>query len=346
MFSIRTQVLIGVLTSVLLASSILGIAYKYMVFNGHTTALLTISAIVSSCLTLFICSFFLTPLVQKIKHFNVKTKQFANGNYDMDQTEFNSPREIKELSHSFNKMAKEITKQMGQIKSEQKEKYELIQNLAHDLNTPLACIISYSEGLKEGVIHTPKDRQEAYDSLIKQSQRLSKMFDELTNVATLDAPNVYEIETIQIDQLLITILNGYEQKMKLESRHLDVDFCNQLEPFKQYRQPLERILTNLIDNALKFSPSGSPIKICLLKNQNNIDIMVKDKGIGMDARDIPRIFERTFRVEDSRNYQTGGSGLGLYIANELAHQIGGTIRVESEVDKGTKMIVSIPILDE
>lgn len=344
MFSIRTQVIIGVLSSVLLASTILGIAYKLMLFNGHTTVLLTISAIVSSCLTLFICSFFLTPLVQKIKHFNVRTKQFADGNYEMEPTQFTSPREIKELSHSFNKMAHEITKQMAQIKSEQQEKYELIQNLAHDLKTPLACIISYSEALKDGVVHSQIDRQEAYDTLIKQSNRLSKMFDELTHVATLDAPNTYVVETIQIDQLLLNILNGYEQRMKIDNRHLEVKFCDKLAPFKQYPQPLERIITNLIDNAMNFSPSGSPIYICLAESEKHIQIYIKDKGIGIAKADIKRIFERTFRVEDSRNYHTGGSGLGLYITQELVKQIGGTVQVESEPEVGTTMIVSLPKL--
>ncbi|WP_412519518.1 ATP-binding protein [Staphylococcus simulans] len=344
MFSIRTQVIIGVLSSVLLASTILGIAYKFMLFNGHTTVLLTASAIVSSCLTLFICSFFLTPLVQKIKHFNVRTKQFADGNYEMEPTQFTSPREIKELSHSFNKMAHEITKQMVQIKSEQQEKYELIQNLAHDLKTPLSCIISYSEALKDGVIYSQTDCQEAYDTLIKQSNRLSKMFDELTNVATLDAPNTYVVEVIQIDQLLLNILNGYEQRMKIDHRHLEVKFCDQLAPFKQYPQPLERIITNLIDNAMNFSPSGSPIYICLAEDDKQIQIYIKDKGIGIAKDDIKRIFERTFRVEDSRNYHTGGSGLGLYITQELIRQIGGTIQVESEPEVGTTMIVSLPKL--
>ena len=344
MFSIRTQVIMGVLTSVLLASTILGIAYKLMLFNGHTTLLQTISAIVSSCLTLFICSFFLTPLVQKIKHFNMRTKQFADGNYDIEPTRFKSPREIKELSHSFNKMAHEITNQMAQIQSEQQEKYELIQNLAHDLKTPLSCIISYSEALKDGVIHQQDDCQKAYESLMKQSNRLSNMFDELTNVATVDAPNTHLIKMIQIDQLLLTILNGYEQRMKLDARELEIKLCDQLLPFRQYQQPLERIITNLIDNALNFSPSGSPIYIGLSESAHQIKIEIKDEGIGIAKADIPRIFERTFRVEDSRNYHTGGSGLGLYITQALVHQIGGTITVESVPNIGTAMTVQFPKL--
>ena len=111
-----------------------------------------------------------------------------------------------------------------------------------------------------------------------------------------------------------------------------------------HNRPLERILTNLIDNALKFSPTGSPINLTLSENGERIEISVQDEGIGIQPEHLPRIFERTFRVEHSRNNETGGSGLGLYIANELAKQIGGTINVESTPEVGTKMTVSIPRL--
>ena len=105
MFSIRSQITIGVISSVLLTTIILVIAYKLMWFNGHMTFTLTITTIITSCLTLSICSIFITPLIQKIKQFNIKTKQFVNDEHLIDDDTFQSPREIKELNDSFNKMA-------------------------------------------------------------------------------------------------------------------------------------------------------------------------------------------------------------------------------------------------
>ncbi|HDA5560066.1 TPA: two-component system sensor histidine kinase SaeS, partial [Staphylococcus aureus] len=254
---------------------------------------------------------------------------------------------IYELNQSFNKMASEITQQMNQIKSEQQEKTELIQNLAHDLKTPLASIISYSEGLRDGIITKDHEIKESYDILIKQANRLSTLFDDMTHIITLNTGKTYPPELIQLDQLLVSILQPYEQRIKHENRTLEVNFCNEIDAFYQYRTPLERILTNLLDNALKFSNVGSRIDINISENedQDTIDIAISDEGIGIIPELQERIFERTFRVENSRNTKTGGSGLGLYIANELAQQNNAKISVSSDIDVGTTMTVTLRKLD-
>ena len=313
--SIRSQIIIGVVSSILLTSTILAIAYILMWFNGHMTLTLTLTTIITSCLTLLICSIFINPLIQKIKQFNIKTKQFANGNYASNDKTFNSPKEIYELNQSFNKMASEITQQMNQIKSEQQEKTELIK--------------------------------ESYDILIKQANRLSTLFDDMTHIITLNTGKTYPPELIQLDQLLVSILQPYEQRIKHENRTLEVNFCSEIDAFYQYRTPLERILTNLLDNALKFSNVGSRIDINISENkdQDTIDIAISDEGIGIIPELQERIFERTFRVENSRNTKTGGSGLGLYIANELAQQNNAKISVSSDIDVGTTMTVTLHKLD-
>ena len=278
-----------------------------MWFNGHMTLTLSITTMITSCLTLLICSIFINPLIQKIKQFNIKTKQFVNGEHLIDDDTFQSPREIRELNDSFNKMADEITKQMDMIKNEQQE------------------------------VHA------AYETLIKQANRLSTLFDDMTHVISLNTGRSYPLELIQLDQLLVNILQTYEQRIKLEHRSLEVNFCSHIDAFYQYHPPLERILTNLLDNALKFSNYGSRIDIIISENANNdsINIAIKDEGIGILPELQSRIFERTFRVEDSRNTKTGGSGLGLYIANELAQQIDASISVESELNVGTTMTLTL-----
>lgn len=278
-----------------------------MWFNGHMTLTLSITTMITSCLTLSICSIFINPLIQKIKQFNIKTKQFVNGEHLIDDDTFQSPGEIRELNDSFNKMADEITKQMDMIKNEQQE------------------------------VHA------AYETLIKQANRLSTLFDDMTHVISLNTGRSYPLELIQLDQLLVNILQTYEQRIKLEHRSLEVNFCSHIDAFYQYHPPLERILTNLLDNALKFSNYGSRIDIIISENANNdsINIAIKDEGIGILPELQSRIFERTFRVEDSRNTKTGGSGLGLYIANELAQQIDASISVESELNVGTTMTLTL-----
>ena len=168
----------------------------------------------------------------------------------------------------------------------------------------------------------------------------------MTHVISLNTGRSYPLELIQLDQLLVNILQTYEQRIKLEHRSLEVNFCSRIDTFYQYRPPLERILTNLLDNALKFSNYGSRIDIIISENANkdSINIAIKDEGIGIMHELQSRIFERTFRVEDSRNTKTGGSGLGLYIASELAQQIDASISVESELNVGTTMMLTLKSL--
>lgn len=346
MLTIRTQIMTAFISSIVLTTLILAFAYKWMWFDANTTLLLTVSAIISSCLTTFICILFINPLVKRIRLMNKQTKLIAKGNYNEKKLKIDSPKEMKELSDSFNTMAHNIEAQIEQVKHEQLEKSEMVQNLTHDLKTPLASITSYAEGLKEGIITNSDEQQKAYDVLIKQAQRISFMFDELTSVMELNTNHSknYKLETIYLDKLFVTILQSYERQLSNENRTIDVQLCEEITSIKQYRIPLERILINIIDNAFKFTQLGSRIEIKVRKEADGfVCIAVSDDGPGLADKHLKRIFDRTYRVEASRNKDTGGSGLGLYIAKNLAHQMDGQLEVESKVDVGTTFYLKVPM---
>ena len=143
----------------------------------------------------------------------------------------------------------------------------MVQNLTHDLKTPLSSITSYAEGLKEGIISQSDEQQKAYSVLIKQSQRISMMFDELTSVMEInhDHKHNYPLETIYLDKLFVTLLQSYEQQIVSENRTIDINLCEDITYFKQYKVPLERILMNILDNAFKYTQLGSRLKLKLRK---------------------------------------------------------------------------------
>lgn len=345
MLTIRTQIITAFISSIVLTTIILAIAYKWMWFDAHTTLLLTISGIISSCLTTFICMLFINPLVKRIRLLNKQTKLIANGQYSETAIKIDSPKEMKELSEAFNTMARNIEAQIQQVQYEQQEKSEMVQNLTHDLKTPLSSITSYAEGLKEGIISQSDEQQKAYSVLIKQSQRISMMFDELTSVMEIshDHKHNYPLETIYLDKLFVTLLQSYEQQITSENRTIDVNLCEDITYFKQYKVPLERILMNILDNAFKYTQLGSRIEIKVTKEDYNICIAVSDDGPGIAEQHLHRIFDRTYRVEASRNKDTGGSGLGLYIAKNLAEQMDGQLKVESKEDVGTTFYLIVPM---
>lgn len=340
--TIRKQLIYSFIGSLCITTILVFTLYKLMWFDVHQTVLLTLSSFIASLMTMTIALFFSVPTIHKIEKLNKQTYQIAKGNFQVDDLNIDSPKELKELSDSFNEMTAKIEAQMNTIKLEQEEKIGMIQNLAHDLKTPLSSIKSYSEGLRDDMIHTETAQQDAYQVLIKQADRLNQMFDDLTDVMALNKQR--HKTKLNIDQLLMPILESYQQFIDREKRQFKVHIPQNIQPFIQDQNALERIITNFIDNALKFSKAHSTITIDVYeKDDSMLAISVKDEGIGIKEDHLNYIFDRTYRVEHSRNQSTGGSGLGLYIAANLAEQIGGTIHVDSKFKYGTTMTLNFPI---
>lgn len=339
--TIRKQLIYSFIVTIITTTFLFYTLYKLMWFDGPLTILLTLCSFLSGMMTLIIGIFFTVPMIKKIERLNHKTQKIANGQFETEKTKIHAPKEIQQLSESFDQMVDKIQEQMNLIKEEQEEKMNLVQNLAHDLKTPLASIKSYSEGLRDGIIHSECDTKKAYSILISQSDRLSRMFDDLTDVITVNHQES-EQTLIHMDQLLIPIFEIYSQKLHHENRQLDVEIDPNIKPFIQDQRAIERILMNFIDNALKFSDHGSPLAVKVFEENDEIAISVIDQGMGIMESDIKNIFERTFRVESSRHKDAGGSGLGLYIAKTLAHQMDGHIEVSSTYGQGTAITLYFP----
>ncbi|QLK86581.1 cell wall metabolism sensor histidine kinase WalK [Staphylococcus sp. 17KM0847] len=341
--TIRKQLFISFVTSIIITTLFLYIFYKMMWFNGQQTIVLTLFSLISSMMTMMIAMTFSVPTIHKIERLNNETQKISNGNFNIDHLNIQSPLEVKELNESFEQMVTQVQAQMTQIKNDELEKMHMVQNLAHDLKTPLASIKSYSEALQDGIIQDYESQQHAYKVLINQTDRLSHMFDDLTTMVNV-ATHTKKQEQLQIDQLLLSILEGYQHHFEQQQRHINVEVEDHIPRFIQDQVAIERIISNFLDNALKFSESGTPISISVHKTKSEqLAIAVSDQGQGIPSRYISRIFERTYRVEGSRNLNSGGSGLGLYIAQTLAHQIGGQITVESQPNMGSTFTLQFPI---
>lgn len=249
------------------------ISYKYMWFDGQTTILLTICSILSSVITMILATLFSNPTIKKINLLSKKTEKIAARDYQLEVLHIKSPKELKSLNESFNRMAIEIKRQMEQIHQEEQEKV-MIENFAHDLKTPLSSIKSYSEGLKDGIIKSDDKKNKAYQILMMQSDRLSLMFDELTQIISLYNDEHNKI-VIKIDVLLLGLLDNFTLIMKKQNRN----------------------------NAIKFSTSD--IKVRVEDRSDKVNVSIEDTDISIAHKDITRIFDRTYRVEQSRNKMTG-----------------------------------------
>jgi len=336
--TIRKQLMIAFLISLLVTTIIFGFAYNRMFVASNVFWMMLLATVLSSGLALLLIMVLMSPVIKKINQLNQETRNIADGQMDQKVTVLKAPKELRELSISIDTMTSAIIGQLEQIKLEQQQKNDLLQNLAHDLKTPLAGIVSHAQGLSDGLINTDDKKLEAYKILKNQSMRLSGLFDQLNDVVSLSKRQVH-LENVHLDRLLVGLLETYEPTLKQQHRGIQVDFPETLPVMTQDRLALERILTNLIDNAIKFSDVD--IKLAVQQTDTQVTISVQDYGAGIAPEHLTYVFDRTYRVENSRSLATGGSGLGLFIAKSLANSIGAKLRLDSVVGQGTTATIVI-----
>lgn len=226
-----------------------------------------------------------------------------------------------------------------------KNKETFIENLSHDLKTPLSSLKVNVDLLKHGLINE-SDKNQHYKKMDKNLYTLNEIIDELNEITKLkDTISSRNFEYVEISSFLQDIydqnINAFLSEDKLlELIHDEKNMFNKIriEPFS-----FSRAINNLLCNSLKFTKGGGITKITYLINENDIHISVKDNGIGISKKDLNNIFERFYKVSKSRNTTEKGKGLGLAITKDIVELHNGSISVESELGKGTTFKIIIPI---
>lgn len=225
---------------------------------------------------------------------------------------------------------------------------EFVANVSHELKTPLSVIKGYSETLvdDEGAMD-PVDREQFIRTIHRHADRLAAIVDDLLTLARLES-GVPTINATKQDLAAFVMGVADEARGRLVSSGHTVEVS--LEPSKITTSfdslRLTQVFANLIDNAQRHTPRGSRIEIgALLKPQAKaIEIWVSDNGPGIPSHDLPRIFERFYRVEKGRSREAGGTGLGLSIVKHIVQLHGGQISATSEVGKGTRVAFTLPVV--
>lgn len=256
--------------------------------------------------------------------------------------------EIDALTDTFAEMADHIIKQMERLKHRDNLRRELVANVSHDLRTPLASLQGYLETLllKNGEFNSEEQR-EHIEVAVRHSKRLSKLVDELFELAKLDSRDTQpNSEPFAITELIHDVV----QEFKLRTNEKDV----RLETAWQGEVPfvnadvglIERVLENLIENALRFTPRGGTVRLSLTPEPGQVLVCVADTGCGIEEHDLPHIFDRFYR--SSRNGQggqgsDGGAGLGLAMAKRILELHGSRIQARSKRDMGTVFTFPLPV---
>jgi len=334
---LKNYILVGYLVSTLLTILVVFWAIQRMLIEKSEVYFLVGMTLIASFIGAAVSIFLLSPVFSSLKHLKKQAQDIASKDFSTE-IETKGPLEFQELGRAFNDMSRNLQDTFQSLDESEQEKSMMIAQLSHDIKTPITSIQVTVEGILDGVIKE-EERLHYLTTIGRQTERLNKLVEEL-DVLTLNAQPQdiadEEVEDVFLDQLLIESMSEFQLQIEQEERDVYIQVSPESAKIKSHSDKLSRILVNLLNNAFKYSEPGTRIEVLAQLTEEELIISVKDEGQGILPEDLGKIFNRLYRVETSRNMKTGGHGLGLAIAQELAHQLGGKITAESQYGLGSK----------
>ena len=222
---------------------------------------------------------------------------------------------------------------------------EFVANVSHELRTPLTNIRSYTETLLDAAGDIPLDTEKQFLGVISsESERMARIVTDLLTLSKLDYGRMeLRMTRFQLGDMLKNVANAMKLTAEDSGHELTVDTPDDLPQIVGDRERIEQVVVNILSNAVKYTPAGGHIRLSARAvPRNRVRITVEDDGVGIPAADVPRLFERFYRVDKARSRAAGGTGLGLAIAKEIVEQHEGKIALASEYGKGTTVTITLP----
>lgn len=284
-------------------------------------------------------SYTLSKRISKpIKEIGISAKEFAKGNFER-RVEVNADdsggiSELDELAITFNNMAYEL------------EKFEdirmsFISDVSHELRTPMTTISGFVDGILDDTI--PPERQKEYLRIVHDEvNRLSRLVNSFLDITRMRSDKlVLDITNFDINEMIrLTVIN-LERRIEEKEIQVNIEFCAESCIVKADFDSIKRVLMNLLDNAVKFTNQGGTIAVAVNVKQQDVWISVRNTGMGIPAEQQQIIFERFYKVDKSRSVNKEGTGLGLYIVNNILKAHGRSIRVNSVENEYTEFVFSL-----
>lgn len=221
---------------------------------------------------------------------------------------------------------------------------QFVANVSHELRTPVTIIKGYLETLQDGAMHDSGRGPEFLARIQRNVDQLANLVDDLLQLSRLDAPGgAANVRPIDLVPLVERVVSNFEPVYSKKRQKVSIEREADALPLKADPDLVERAVSNLIDNAIKYTPEEGVIRIRVEAQDRGARIEVQDNGIGIPAADLPRIFERFYRVDKSRSREMGGTGLGLSIVKHIAQIHGGKVEVRSALREGSTFSLWLPL---
>ena len=225
-----------------------------------------------------------------------------------------------------------------------KLKSDFVSNVSHELRTPLALIRLYAETLELGRISSAGKQQEYYEIIRKESERLTSLINNILDFSRIESgKKEYSFRETNVADLVRSTLESYRFEIEQNGFQFEQKIDSDVPPLWVDREAIARSLLNLVNNAVKYSATEKYLGVHLYRHNDGVNLEVVDHGIGIPAKEQPKIFEKFYRVGDPLVHNTKGSGLGLSLVRHIVQAHGGEVAVESAPGKGSKFIITFPV---
>lgn len=233
---------------------------------------------------------------------------------------------------------------LSEIRHLQAMRRDFVANVSHELKTPLSSIKAYAETLSEGALNDPENRGRFVKIIEEQADRLNQLISDLLSLARIEQGNtLMEIGLVPLERIVNSCVLEQERAAEKKDIELLTKPSGREITVKADEDGLRQILVNLIDNAIKYTPTGGTVTVGWEQFSEDIQIYVADTGLGIPGELQERVFERFFRVDKARSRELGGTGLGLAIVKHLSQSFGGTVEVAGEPEGGSRFTVKLPL---
>ncbi|AFZ26260.1 signal transduction histidine kinase [Cylindrospermum stagnale PCC 7417] len=246
----------------------------------------------------------------------------------------NAPSEVKELAQTFNMMLSRLSQSWEQER-------QFVSNVSHELRTPLTIVNGYLQSVLRRQNNLTSAQTEALETAAAEAERTIRLLQDLLDLARVDNGYLhFRMEQCVLNDLVAEVVN---MAQNYSERLTTIEAINQRIEVKTDYNRLKQVLLNLIDNAVKYSEANTPIILKISQQGEEAIIQVCDQGYGIPLQHQSRIFERFYRVDESRTSSTGGCGLGLSIVKTLVEGMGGSVSVRSRLGEGSVFTISLPV---
>ena len=282
---------------------------------------MAVSVVVILLIAFLLFYFISKKITNPIKEINNAVTEFSKGNFDK-RVDCSVNNELGSLSENFNRMA-------DSIENLEKMRSTFVSDVSHELRTPMTSITGFVEGILDGTI--PKEKEEEYlNVVLSESKRLSRLVADLLNISRLDG-GYYKVDKSEFDinELVRIVLIKFEKEITQKEINLNLELENDKQLVMADSDGINQVITNIIHNAIKFTPCGGDISVKISKPNHKVNVEIKNTGNGINKENLPFIWDRFYKADTSRGDNPKGVGLGLFIVHSIISKHGEEIKAES-----------------